>query len=32
MQLKIEENFFVYQIIASELVSLSCPYEEQDTF
>ena len=41
MQQKIEKNFFVseiiseifvYEIIASELVSLNCPYEQQDTF
>ena len=32
MQQKLEEKFFVSDIIASELVSLNCPYEEQDTF
>ena len=32
MQQKIEKKFFVSEIIASELVSLNCPYEEQDTF
>ena len=32
MQQKIEKKFFVSQIIASELVSLNCHYEEQDTF
>ena len=32
MQQKIEKMFFVSQIIASELVSLNCHYEEQDTF
>ena len=32
MQQKIEKKFFVSEIIASELVSLNCPYEEQHTF
>ena len=32
MQQKLEENFFVSDIIASALVSLNCQYEEQDTF
>ena len=32
MQQKIEKKFFVSEIIASELVSLNCPYDEQDTF
>ena len=32
MQQKIQKKFFVSEIIASELVSLNCPYEEQDTF
>ena len=32
MQQKNEKIFFVSEIIASELVSLNCPYEEQDTF
>ena len=32
MQQKIQENFFVPEIIAFELVSLNSPYEEQDTF
>ena len=32
MQQKIEKNFFVSEAIASELVSLNCAYEEQDTF
>ena len=32
MQLKIPKKFFVSEIIASELASLNCPYEEQDTF
>ena len=29
---KIEEKCLAYEIIASELVSLNCLYEEQDTF
>ena len=32
MQQKIPKKFFVSEIIASELVSLNCPYDEQDTF
>ena len=32
MQQKVDKNFFVSQIIASELVSLKCLYSEQDTF
>ena len=32
MQQKIEATFFVSEIIASKLVSLNCPYAEQDTF
>ena len=32
MQQKIEKNFFVSEIIASKLVSLNSPYEEQDIF
>ena len=32
MQQKLDKNFFVSKIIASKLVSLNCPYEEQDTF
>ena len=32
MQQKNEKIFFVSEIIASELVSLNCPYDEQDTF
>ena len=32
MQQKIENKFFLSQIIPSELVSLNCPYEEQDAF
>ena len=32
MQQKIQKKFFVSEIIASELVSLNCPYDEQDTF
>ena len=28
---KIKKKFFVPQIIASELVSLNCRYEEEDT-
>ena len=32
MQQKIVEKFFVSDIIASELVSLTCLYSEQDTF
>ena len=29
---KIEKKFFVSAIIASELLSLNCSYEEEDTF
>ena len=32
MQQKIQKKFFVSEIIACELVSLNCPYKEQDTF
>ena len=32
MEQKIEKNFYVSEIIASELVSLNSPYEEQNTF
>ena len=32
MQPKAEETFFLSEKIASELVSLNCPYNEQDTF
>ena len=32
MHHKIEKKYFVSEIIASELVSLNFPYEEQDTF
>ena len=32
MQQKIEKRIFVSEVIASELVSLNCPYEEQDNF
>ena len=32
MQLKTEKNFFASAIVASELVSLNRPYEEQHTF
>ena len=32
MQKKIEKKSFVSEKIAYELVSLNCPYEEQDTF
>ena len=32
MKQKIEKKVFVTEIIGSELVSLNCPYEEQDTF
>ena len=32
MQQKTQKRFFVSEKIASELVSLNCPYEEQDTF
>ena len=32
MQQKIQKSFFVSEIIASELVSLNCLYEETDTF
>ena len=32
MKEKIDKNFFVTKIIASELVSLNCLYLEMDTF
>ena len=32
MQQKIQKKFFVAEIIASKLVSLNCPYEEQNSF
>ena len=32
MQQKIEKKFFLCDIIASEVVMLNCPYEEQDDF
>ena len=32
MQQKAQKNIFVSEIIASELVSLNCHYEGQDTF
>ena len=32
MEPNIKKKFFVYAIIASELLSLNCSYEEQDTF
>ena len=32
MQQKTENKFCVSETIASELVFLNCPYEEQDTF
>ena len=32
MHENIEKKIFVPEIIASQLVSLTCPYEEQDTF
>ena len=32
MDQKIQKKFFVSEIITSELVSLHCPYEEQDNF
>ena len=32
MQKKNEKRFFLSEIITSELVSLNCPYEEQDIF
>ena len=32
MQQKIEKNFFFYEILASKLVLLNSPYEEQDIF
>ena len=32
MKEKTETRLFVSQIVASELWSLNCPYEEQDTF
>ena len=32
MQQKIEKIFSLPEMIASELVSLNCPYEEQDNF
>ena len=31
MQEKIEEKFFVFEIIASELVALNCLYLEENT-
>ena len=31
MQQKAEKSFFYSEIIASQLVSLNCPYEEQET-
>ena len=32
IQLKTEKKFFVSEKIASELVTLNCPFEDQDTF
>ena len=32
MQQKTQKKFFLSDITAYELVSLNCPYEEQDTF
>ena len=32
MQQEIEKKFFFSEIMASELVSLNCLYQEQDTF
>ena len=32
MQQKILKKFFVFEIIASELGSLNCLYEDKDTF
>ena len=32
MQQRIQKKFFVSEIIASELVSLNCLYEDQDAF
>ena len=32
MQQETDKKFFLSEIIASELVTLKCPYEEQDTF
>ena len=32
MKQKIQEKLFVFEIIASELGSLNCPYEDNDTF
>ena len=32
MQPKIEKKCFVSEVIASEMISLKSPYEEQDTF
>ena len=32
MQRKTDKKLLVSQIIGPELVSLNCPYEEQDTF
>ena len=32
MQQKIEQKFFVFKIIASELVTVNCLYSAQDTF
>ena len=29
---EIEKKIFVSEIVASELVSLNCPYEKPDTF
>ena len=32
MQQKTQKNFFVSEKIASDFVSLNCPYDEQNTF
>ena len=32
MQQKTQKKLVISEIISSELVSLNCPYEEQDTF
>ena len=32
MTQKMQKNVFISERIASEFVSLNCPYEEQDTF
>ena len=32
MQQKTQKKLFVSEVITSEVVSLNCPYEEQDNF